>query len=74
VVSSLLLVGTSSALPGSVNEPVDSTTPDTGFRWSATDEQWIFNISTKNLRAGLSYTYRITLNDGTFIDFRFTLK
>jgi hypothetical protein len=50
--------------PGSVTEPIDSTTPDTAFRWSATDQQWIFNLSTKNLAIG-SYFYKITLNDGT---------
>jgi hypothetical protein len=72
VVGSFLLVGVSSAPPGSVNEPVDSTTPDTAFRWGG--DQWIFNISTKSLQSGRTYSYRITLIDGTFIDFRFTTK
>src|SRR5205823_10828473 len=31
-----------------VNEDVVSTTPDTAFRWSSTDQQWIFNINTKS--------------------------
>ncbi len=57
-----------------VNEPVDSTTPDTVFRWSATDQQWIFNINTKNLSANTTYVYLITLNDGTTIQFQFGLK
>ena len=57
-----------------VNEPVDSTTPYTEFRWSPTDQQWIFNINTKSLSANKTYYYRITLNDGSVIEFRFGLK
>jgi hypothetical protein len=57
-----------------VNEDVISTTPDTAFRWSATDQQWIFNINTKSLTANKTYVYQITLNDGTTIDFQFGLK
>jgi hypothetical protein len=45
-------------------EDVFSTTPDTAFRWSSTDQQWIFNLSTKNLTAGYTYFYEISLNDG----------
>lgn len=63
--------GTSSQV---VNEPVDSTTPDTAFRWDATAQQWIFNLNTKSLVAGTTYHYLITLNDGTTIAFRFGLK
>ena len=33
-------------------EDIFSTTPDTAFRWSSTDQQWIFNLSTKGLGAG----------------------
>src|SRR5439155_27140694 len=54
------------------NELVDSTTPDSAFRW--TGDQWIFNISTKNYNAGSTYFFRIFLNDGTNIDFDFGLK
>jgi hypothetical protein len=75
VVSSFRLVQIVSGLvPTLVDEPVDSTTPDTAFRWSATDQQWIFNINTKNLSANTTYVYRITLNDGSTIDFRLGLK
>jgi hypothetical protein len=56
------------------NEAPDSTTPDTAFRWSATDRLWIFNISTKTLTANKTYLFRISLADGTFIDFGFGLK
>ncbi len=55
-----------------VNRPVDSATPDTVFRWDG--QQWIFNISTKNMSANATYYFRIGLNDGTFIDFSFSLK
>lgn len=57
-----------------VDEAVYSTTPDTAFRWSSTDEQWIFNIGTKTLKANTTYVYQVTLNDGSTIDFRFGLK
>ena len=61
-----------------VNEAVDSTTPDSTFRWSATDQLWIFNISTKDkdLRdVNTKYTFRVTLNDRvTSFDFSFSLK
>jgi hypothetical protein len=57
-----------------VNEPVDSTTPGTDFRWSATDQQWVFNMSTKTLKAGYTYVYTVSLNDGTSFSFKFGLK
>jgi hypothetical protein len=57
-----------------VNEDVTSTTPYTVFRWDPTSQQWIFNIKTKNLTAGYTYVYEITLNDGTTITFQFGLK
>jgi hypothetical protein len=55
-------------------EIVVSTTPDTAFRWSSTDQQWIFNLNTKNLTAGYTYFYEITLNDGSVIPFNFYMK
>ena len=57
-----------------VNEAIISTTPDASFRWSASDQQWIFNLSTKNLTAGRTYTYTVSLNDGTKFSYGFTLK
>ncbi|PYX62916.1 MAG: hypothetical protein DMG74_19000 [Acidobacteria bacterium] len=56
----------------SPNETVDSTTPDSAFRW--TGDQWIFNISTKSYNGGSTYFFRVFLNDGTNIDFDFGLK
>ena len=75
VVTSFKLIKIVSGLDtDTVDEAVVSTTPDTAFRWSATDQQWIFNINTKSLATNKTYTYRITLADGTFIDFEFGLK
>jgi hypothetical protein len=68
-----VLYMTSSGAP-TTNEDVVSTTPDLVFRWSASDQQWIFNLNTKNLTAGKTYYYHIYLADGTTIDFRFALK
>jgi hypothetical protein len=59
---------------GGVDEPVYSTTPNTAFRWDATDQQWIFNQSTENLTSGVIYTYRINLNDGSYIQYTFGVK
>jgi hypothetical protein len=58
----------------SVNEAVVSTAADPLYRWSASDQQWIFNTNTKGLAANATYVFRITLNDGTNIDFRYGLK
>jgi hypothetical protein len=64
----------SGTVVNTVNETVDSTTPDTAFRWDPTGQQWIFNISTKSLLKNNTYIYQVTLNDGTTIMFQFGLK
>jgi hypothetical protein len=75
VVSSFVLYQViSGTVTTSANEAVDSTTPDPNFRWSATDQQWIFNIDTKTLQTNKTYVFLITLNDGSTIPFRFGLK
>ncbi len=75
VVSGFKLIKTvAGTVVQTVDEEVFSTTPDTAFRWSSTDQQWIFNISTKPLKANTTYTYRITLNDASNIEFLFGLK
>jgi hypothetical protein len=75
VVTSFTLVrifsGTSD---NTVNETVDSTTPDTMFRFDPTGQQWIFNMNTKTLNANTTYYYNITLNDGSAILYSFGLK
>ena len=53
---------------------MQSTTPDTAFRFDPTAQQWIFNTNTKPLSASQAYRYRITLTDGTTIDYQFGLK
>jgi hypothetical protein len=57
-----------------VNEPVDSTTPDTTFRWDPQAQQWIFNTNTKSLGANRTYGYVVTLTDGSTIAYQFGLK
>jgi hypothetical protein len=75
VVSSFRLVATiTGTTVDAINEPVDSTTPDTAFRWDSSDKQWIYNINTKSLLKNKTYVYLITLNDGSTIQFQFGLK
>jgi hypothetical protein len=57
-----------------IETPVESTNNDVAFRWSASDAQWIFNMSTKTLTAGKTYVYRIYLLDESFIEFQFGIK
>jgi hypothetical protein len=57
-----------------VDLPVDSRTPDAAFRWDSTSQQWIFNLDTSGLSAGSTYVFRISLADGTHIDFQFGLR
>ncbi len=75
VINNFSLISTvSETTINSVNDPVDSTTPEVSFRWDATNQQWIFNMNTKTLSAGKTYFYKINLNDGTIIEFSFGLK
>jgi hypothetical protein len=59
---------------GGVDESVYSTTPDTSFRWDPSAQQWIYNQATSNLTSGVVYTYKIPLNDGTWITYRFSIR
>ena len=75
VVTSFRLVASYVGMNGTVLDEIPmSTTPDTEFRWSAEDKQWIFNLKTKNLSTGKTYVYEIMLNDGSYITFAFGLK
>jgi hypothetical protein len=74
VVTSFKLIAKTSDAGIAVNEDVASTTPDTAFRWDPTGMQWIFNISTKGMAPSVKYTYLISLNDGSTIQFSFALK
>ena len=71
-VTGFAIIGAIAGTMTVLNEVPDSTTPDTAFRW--TGSHWIFNVSTKTLQANTTYLFRITLNDGTFINFQFGLK
>lgn len=68
------LIQTQSGTVSAINEPVESTTPFTEFRWDGEGQHWIFNMSTKGLAANTTYTFRVSLADGTWLDFRFGLK
>ncbi len=57
-----------------VNETPAATTPDTAFRWDATAQQWILNLSTQGLNGGTRYFYQIGFKDGTTLDFSLALK
>jgi len=57
-----------------VDEAVYSTTPDSAFRWDPTAQQWIFNINNKSYPSNQTYYFRISLNDGTAINFYYGLK
>jgi len=78
VVSGFFLTQTiNGTISTAVNELPDSTTPDTAFRWDPTGQQWIYNINTKTApvnKAGQTYVFTITLNDGSTIGFRFGLR
>lgn len=74
VTSFTLLRGTEGTGSTDVNTEPLSTTPNTAFRWDPIDQQWIFNLSTKNLAAGAAYIHRIALDDGSSIDFTFRLR
>lgn len=74
VVAGFLLTQTiSGTVTTTVEDIVNTNNPDSAFRWDATDQQWIFNISTQNLAANSTYVYTIALNDGTVINFQFGL-
>jgi hypothetical protein len=74
VVTFNLIQISSGAGTSAVNEQVYSTTPDAAFRFDSSAQQWIFNVSTKSLPANTTYLYRITLNDGSYINVQYSLK
>jgi len=71
VVSSYRIQGIMNTTLADVDEAVDSTTPDTTFRWSSTDQLWIFNTKTgpnTTLKyKNATYWLQITLADGAVI-------
>ena len=69
---SLIQIIDSNGATTDVNQAVPSVTPHVGFRFG--NQQWFFNMKTKNLIAGNTYVYRITLNDESTIQFQFSMK
>jgi hypothetical protein len=53
--------------------PVSEVT-DRRFDFELRDLWWEYELKTKSLVSGLTYYYRIALNDGTTIDFSFKVK
>jgi hypothetical protein len=50
---------------------------NTGFAFSTAAQDWAITLNTTtptNLAAGSTYVYQITLNDGTTINFQFSMK
>lgn len=66
-----IITGTTTTM---VDDVVDTNNPDTAFRWDPTNQEWIFNITTKNLSPNSTYVYTITLNDGSTLMFQFGLR
>jgi hypothetical protein len=50
-----------------VNEITYTDIPDSAFRYSS--GIWIFNMATGNLQKNTTYTFRINLKDGSYIQF-----
>lgn len=75
VISSFYLTGIISGTTSTaVEDIVDTNNPDTAFRFDATAQAWIFNISTQNLAAGSTYVYAVLLQDGSSIMFQYGLR
>ena len=57
-----------------VNVDVPAVVPPPVFRWSQILRAWVFVIDTRRLADETTHVFRITLADGTAIDFRFSLR
>jgi hypothetical protein len=64
---SITLINTVRGTVNNVNEVTYTDIPDSAFRWSG--GQWIFNMATSNLQKNNTYTFRINLKDGSYIEF-----
>jgi hypothetical protein len=75
VVNSFRLIGIKSGNSFTpVDQPVQSALPWNVFVWDPLLRDWFFIIKTQSLAKGKSYFYRITLNDGSVIEFSFKIK
>jgi len=64
---SITLINTVRGTVNNVNETTYADIPDSAFRWS--NGIWIFNMATSNLTKNTTYTFRINLKDGSYIQF-----
>jgi len=64
---SITLINTVRGTVDNVNEVTYTDIPDSAFRWS--NGIWIFNMATSNLHKNNTYTFRINLKDGSYIQF-----
>jgi hypothetical protein len=69
VVSHFYFMGTTAGATTPVSEVTDRP-----FDFELHDLWWEYELKTKPLVSGLTYYYRILLNDGTVIDFSFKVK
>ena len=67
-------VGTATPFVNETDYVAVDSTNDKAFRWDPTGKQWIFNMDTKNLAADVTYLYRVTLNDESWIDFQVGIR
>jgi hypothetical protein len=64
---SITLINTVRGTVDNVNEITYTDIPDSAFRYSS--GIWIFNMATSNLQKNNTYTFRINLKDGSYIQF-----
>jgi uncharacterized membrane protein YqaE (UPF0057 family) len=64
---SITLINTVRGTVDNVNETTENNIPDVAYRWSS--GIWIFNMATNNLTKNNTYTFRINLKDGSYIQF-----
>jgi hypothetical protein len=58
---------------GDTPEDLADLQEDAVFHFDPTNQWWICNIRTRDLERGFTYTYTLTLNDGSILPFQFGL-
>jgi MBG domain (YGX type)/Bacterial Ig-like domain (group 3)/YDG domain len=77
VITNFVLYQINAGTMAPIDETLDNSTNDLGWRFDPTAQQWIFNMSTKVAPANIAnrtYYFKIALNDGSNILFDFGLK
>jgi hypothetical protein len=64
----------SGGVVNNVNLPVPSEDRTSMFHFEGHEKAWAFDIEFSKLPAGSAFVFRVTLNDGSTIDFAFNLK